>query len=101
MHMESICVWLFFTSTIISFALSFQVIETLQVKYPKKYEAIGKPSLWGPQSLSIHFKFFSTLYKREWSDLNDWALNLKGNILVISLTIGFLSWLCLAVTSIF
>lgn len=96
--MESISFWMFFISAIVSASLSSQVIETLKEKYPEKYESIGKPSLWGPQSLSIHFKFFATLYKREWSDLNDSSLNFKGNLLVASLTIGFLSWFFLVLS---
>ncbi len=100
MHIESICFGLFFLSVIVSGALSFHIFEILKNIYPEKYEALGKPSLWGT-SLGNQFKFLLMIYKREWNDLNDENLNIKGNVLVFSLTIGYLSWLVLFVFLIF
>ena len=96
MHIEAICFGLFFLSIIVSGTLSFQIFETLKNIYPEKYEALGKPSLWGT-SRGNQLQFFLMIYKREWSDLNDATLNIKGNVLVFSLTIGYLSWLVLFV----
>ena len=96
-----------FTLGILSVGLWFylcnKLFKTLKLKYPQKYEEIGKPSLIMNNSIGNNILFLKFILKNEYKVLQDSSLNsLCGfmKIFFIVYTSVFLAWLAFFILAI-
>ncbi len=72
-----------FCSVFIWFYLCHKMFGILRIRHPKKYEAMGKPSLIMNNSISNNLLFMKFLFKREWQELNDNGLATLGKSMLV------------------
>jgi hypothetical protein len=83
-----------FCSFLIWLLLSYRVFKVLEMRFPKKYESMGRPSLFSFNPLTSNLTFVKFLFNQEWRYCKDKELKWLSQILLIIMVLflaGFLT----------
>lgn len=83
-----------FCAFLIWLLLSYRVFKVLETRFPKKYDAMGRPSLLNFNPLTSNLTFVKFLFSQEWQGCKDpelkWLSRILLSIMVLFLA-GFLT----------
>ncbi len=79
----SILFWTVFIMSVVFTMLRMRMYKILEKEHLKKYEEMGKPTVFLRSSISTIFLLIKFLWKREYIELNDKDLTSLGNLMLV------------------
>lgn len=83
-----------FCAFLIWVLLSHRVFKVLEVRFPKKYESMGRPNIFSFNPLTSNLTFVKFLFNQEWQSCKDPELKWLSRVLLIIMVLflaGFLT----------
>ncbi len=81
-----------FCFVLVWFFLCVKLFKALETRHPKKYEEMGKPSLFMNNSMSGNIAFMRFLFKRESRNLDDTKLDSLSKFILIYISLYFIGF---------